>query len=964
MQLPTASRRERIRWPGPRFVRALGAILRLGAIVAVVVVGAIARGDEPGKQREGVDFFESKVRPVLVEHCFQCHSAGAKSVKGGLRLDSLDGMKKGGDTGPAVVPGDVDASLLVQAVRYGDEQMKMPPKGRLPDATIAALEGWVRSGAAMPHGVEASAGKATARKKPPGTDFEAARSHWAYQPIRRPAIPEVKHPEWARAAIDRFILARLEVAGLTPSPPADRRTLLRRVHFDLVGLPPTSAEIEAFAKDPAPDAFERVVDRLLASPRYGERWGRHWMDVARYADTKDGVLMFGDDRVRPYSYTYRDYAIRAFNEDLGFDQFVADQLAADVLAPRTQPWRLAAMGLLTLGKGFDNNIHDQIDDRIDVVTRGFLGLTVACARCHDHKYDAIPTADYYSLYGVFASTEVPLELPLTDPEAARRRPSEFEKKAEAKRQEIRAFLDGQYRMLSSTARNRTPDYLVRVATTAPDPLETAIFFFSLAPEDLRPQMVARWRRFVRERSRPDDPVFGPWHDLMALADADYPVKARAVVHRWRATRPAGTTRGQLNPLVAEALGKAELKSRADVARVYGELIRRVDDQARKSAPATSASVAQEDESRRQLRSILADRESPSYFPESHTYYYMSRGEKDAYGGKLVELDRMIVKAADPWPRAMVVNDADEPYEPRIFVRGNPSQPGQHIPRQFLRVLAGPGRQPFAHGSGRGDLARAITAPNNPLTARVIVNRVWMHHFGEPLVGTPSDFGTRSTPPSHPELLDYLADRLRSEGWSLKALHRQIVLSSAYQQASRDRPECRKVDPENRLLWHVARRRLDLESMRDALLFVSGRLDGRMGGRPVDVAGDPANRRRTVYGMVDRQSLPAMFRAFDFASPDQSAERRPRTTVPQQALFSMNAPFVIEQARALAARDDVARASTPAGRIDALDHAVHGRRATEAEIAAASLFVVEPDRLSDPSGRSRLTRWEQLAQVLL
>ncbi len=962
MQVPTAPERDPRRWPGTWSVRGVSARLRFGAILAVVLAGAVARAGEAGKRAEDVDLFESKVRPVLVAHCYRCHSAGAKSVKGGLRLDSLDGMKKGGDSGPAVVPGDVDASLLVQAVRYGDEQMKMPPKGKLPDATIAALEGWIRAGAAMPHGAEASAGKATARKKHPGTDFEAARSHWAYQPIRRPAIPVVKHPEWASTAVDRFILARLEAAGLAPSPTADRRTLLRRVFFDLVGLPPTSTEIEAFAKDPAPDAYERVVDRLLASPRYGERWARHWMDVARYADTKDGVLMFGDDRVRPYSYTYRDYVIRAFNADLGFDHFVEDQLAADVLAPRNQPWRLAAMGLLTLGKGFDNNIHDQIDDRIDVVSRGFLGLTVACARCHDHKYDAIPTADYYSLYGVFASTEVPLELPLIDPEAARRRPSEFEKKAEARRQEIRGFLDSQYRLLSTTARQRTPDYLVRVATTAPDPLETAIFFFSLAPEDLRPQMVARWRRFVRERSRPDDPVFGPWHDLMALADADYPARARAVVNRWRATHPAGTAPGQFNPLVAEALRSDGLKSRADVARVYGELIRRVDDEARRAAPATS--TAHEDQVRRQLRSILADRESPAYFPESHTYYYMSRGEKDAYGGKLVQLDRMIVKAADPWPRAMVVNDADEPYEPRIFVRGNPSQPGRHVPRQFLRVLAGPGRKPFAHGSGRSDLAHAITAPDNPLTARVIVNRVWMHHFGEPLVGTPSDFGTRSTPPSHPELLDYLADRLRSEGWSLKALHRQIVLSSAYQQASRDRPECRKVDPENRLLWHVARRRLDLEAMRDTLLYVSGRLDGRMGGRPVNVAGDPANPRRTVYGQVDRQSLPAMFRAFDFASPDQSAERRPQTTVPQQALFSMNAPFVIEQARALAARDEVARASTTEERVDALYRAVLGRPATGAEVAAASRFTGAPDRSSNPAGRSRLTRWEQLAQVLL
>ncbi len=449
---------------------------------------------------------------------------------------------------------------------------------------------------------------------------------------------------------------------------------------------------------------------------------------------------------------------------------------------------------------------------------------------------------------------------------------------------------------------------------------------------------------------------------MTVADADYPKVARAVVDRLRTNRPIGTAQGQLNPLVLEALLHADLRSRADVARAYGELIRRLDEEARKAAP--TASAAPVDEARQQIRTILADRESPAFFPESQTWYYMSRGEKDAYGGKIVELDRMVVKAPDPWPRAMVLHDAPELYEPRIFVRGNPSQPGDHVPRRFLRVLAGPGRQPFDHGSGRSDLARSITAEENPLTARVIVNRIWMHHFGEPMVGTPSDFGTRSNPPSHPELLDYLADRLRQEGWSLKGLHRRIVLSSAYQQASRDRPDCRKVDPENRLLWHVPRRRLDLEAMRDTLLFVSGRLDGRMGGRPEDVAGDPANARRTVYGMVDRQSLPAMFRAFDFASPDQSAERRPRTTVPQQALFSMNAPFVIEQAKALAARRDLAGAATTDKWIDGLYRAAVGRKATAGEVNAARRFLAGPEPSAGDRGRSQLSRREQLAQVLL
>jgi hypothetical protein len=923
-------------------------------LVSIVIV--LARTAEASPDSSRIDFFESKVRPVLAEHCYACHSATAKSPKGGLRLDSVLGMRDGGDTGPAVVPGDLEASLLLKAVKYDDNALKMPPKGKLPEASITALAQWIKEGAVVPHDIEMAG-----VKKPPGLDFESARSHWAYQPIRQAPPPAVQRRDWASSPIDALVLASLERAGLSPSPTADRRTLIRRAYFDLVGLPPTAAEVEAFLNDRSADAYARVIDRLLASPRYGERWGRHWLDVARYADTKDGVLMFGDDRVRPYAYTYRDYVIRAFNEDLGFDRFVHEQLAADVAAPKDEPWRLAAMGFLTLGRGFDNNLHDQIDDRIDTVTRGLLGLTVACARCHDHKYDAIPTADYYSLYGVFASSEAPLELPLIDRSGQGSERDAAEKQIAVKQIELRQFLDGQHKLLADSARQRTTDYLIRAATTAPDPLETAIFYLSLAPEDLRPQIVARWRRYLKQRVQPADPVFGPWYDLMALPESDFAAKASVVTARWRTRRP-GTQSGQLNPLIAELVAHAAFRSRADVARVYGDLIRRVDDEARNSS--ASAASSSDQAARHQIAAILGDHESPAYFPRSQSYYYMSRGEKDAFGGKITELDRMTVKAVNTPARAMVLVDAEELHDPRIFVRGNPAQPGDRVPRQFLRALAGHDRRPFAHGSGRLDLARAITSDKNPLTSRVIVNRVWMHHFGEPLVSTPSDFGTRSTPPSHPELLDYLASRLQQQGWSLKELHRLIMVSSTYQQASFDRPACRHVDPENRLLWRFPRHRLDLEAMRDTLLSVSGRLDQKMGGRPVDVAGDPTNGRRTIYGLVDRQSLPSVFRAFDFASPDQSAERRPRTTVPQQALFSMNAPFVIEQARALARRPDVAHATKKEDQVAALYRAALGRSPSTAEVAAAVRFLTFREPAAGETGHSQLSRGEQLAQVLL
>ena len=414
-----------------------------GACLALACAATIASAADP----TDADFFESRVRPLLAEHCYACHSAGPRSSRGACFWTTLEAMRKGGQTGPAVVPGKLDESLLIQAVRYEDELTKMPPKGKLPAASIAVLEQWVKAGALGPE-ARSNLRRRLSSQKSRGINFAEARKHWAYQPIKRHEPPAVKNASWCKSPIDPFILARLEASGLTPSPPADRRTLLRRAYYDLVGLPPTAEEIEAFERDRSSDAFARVVDRLLASPRYGERWGRHWLDVARYADTKDGVLMFGDDRIRPYAYTYRDYVIRAFNEDTPFDRFIHEQLAADVVAPKDEPWRLAAMGFLTLGRMFDNNVHDQIDDRIDTVSRGLLGLTVGCARCHDHKYDAITTADYYSLYGVFASSEAPLELPLIEPLEKRPACAEFEKQAAVKRAELRKFLDDQYAALS------------------------------------------------------------------------------------------------------------------------------------------------------------------------------------------------------------------------------------------------------------------------------------------------------------------------------------------------------------------------------------------------------------------------------------------------------------------------------------------------------------------------------------
>jgi hypothetical protein len=637
--------------------------------------------------------------------------------------------------------------------------------------------------------------------------------------------------------------------------------------------------------------------------------------------------------------------IRVLNEDLPFDRFVREQLAADLIQPPHEPWRLAALGFLTLGRMFDNNIHDVIDDRIDTVCRSLLGLTVSCARCHDHKYDPIPTADYYSLYGVFASSEVPLVLPLLDPAA--RGPDGFEAKYAAKQREIQEMLDAQYALLSETARARVADYLVHVATTRPDPMETAIFFLSLAPTDLRPPIVARWRSFLARRATPDDPVFGPWHDLFALPEDTFRIEAPAVLERCQ-ERPG------LNPLVRDALLAARLETKTDVARTYGTLLKQVYDESKGTEELPDAA-------HKALLEILTTHDSPAYFPKSQTRRYMSRADTDAFGGKLRELDLLAVKEPQAPPRAMALVDAADLYDPHVFIRGNPARVGDAVPRQFLAILAGDQRKPFANGSGRLDLANAITAADNPLTARVLVNRVWMHHFGEPLVETPNDFGLRTPRPIQADLLDHLATALRRDGWSLKKLHRLILLSNTYQQASFDRPEAHKTDADNRLLWRANRRRLDLEAMRDTLLSVSGRLDLTPYGRPVDVANDPLNRRRTLYGLVDRQSLPTLFRTFDFASPDQSAERRTRTTVPQQALFGMNSPFVIRQARDLAARPEVAKPADAADQVKALYRLVLQRLPDADELRIGTEFLATP--AASPE-KSDLTPLEQFTQVLL
>jgi len=866
------------------------------ALLVLLAAGAEAQQDAaPPADPAGLEFFEQKIRPLLVERCYSCHSAGAEKLKGNLYLDTREGTRKGGDQGPSVVPGDLERSLLIKAVRFTDADLQMPPKKKLAAAQIADLEAWVRRGAPDPR----AKGGAT-----PAVDPAKVNAHWAFRALK----------ESPRGSVDEFVQAELTKKGLHPSPPADRRTLIRRVTYDLTGLPPTAEEIDAFLADPAPDAYERLVDRLLASPRYGERWGRHWLDVARYADTKGYVYADRDESRFAHAWAYRDWVIRAFNEDLPYDRFLMLQVAADRLSTGDDRRDLAAMGYLTLGPRFLQNIHDIIDDRIDTLGRGMMGLTISCARCHDHKFDPIPTRDYYSLYGVFASSTERL---VPAQEVARTPEGEAFATELKKRQEALETLFAKKRdQLLERLRSQTPMYLAAVPDI--EKLHTEEFYSFIHGDDVNPVVARRWHLYLLETRKTFHPIFAPWTTFQSMPEQD---RAGA----WTAWLEAN--REKLNPRVARAFAGPAPASMKDVAARYGTLFKDAHDR-RKEPPADEAEAA--------LRDVLLGPDSPIALPKgsiSELEWFFEEGSRVEVAKAFRVIEQWIIDSKGSPPYADILEDKPQLYNPRVFRRGNPANKAEEVPRQFLGFLSGADRKAFQDGSGRLELARAIASPSNPLTARVWVNRLWLNHFGRGLVNTPSDFGLRSEPPSHPELLDFLARQLISGGWSTKKVHRLILLSGTYRQSSDDVPASRAVDPENRLLWRANRRRLDWESMRDSFLAVSGLLDPAIGGRAVPFT----STRRTVYGYVDRLNIPGVLRAFDFASVDQSSPQRHQTTVPQQALFLMNSPFLRDQARGAASR-----AAGAPDRVRALYRLLLGREPTEDERRLGRAFLDKPE----------------------
>ncbi len=758
--------------------------LTLFTLIGLISAGTL-QADPNAAQH--ADFFETSIRPLLANSCVECH--GEQRAEAGLRLDTREGILKGGDFGKVVKLSDPRSSSLLLAVRHeGEEQgiSNMPEdKPRLGNPEIEALTRWLELGMPWPDHGDAKA--AIAAKND-------LRDHWSFKPLQV-STP----PKGAKNPIDAFILQSQKEKNLKPAPKADKYTLIRRAYFDMVGLPPSYEDIQKWEKQP----LDKLYQHLLDSPHYGERWGRHWLDVARYSDVK-GYEAGGRERRFVYSFTYRDWVIRALNEDMPYDKFLLYQIAAEQLIDEKSKEHLAAMGFLTLARS--GSAHLVIDDQIDTTFRGLMGLTVSCARCHDHKFDPIPTRDYYSLYGVFKNSVEPEEAPIL------REPDD------------------------------TPEF--RTYKAKLDELQKEVDDF------LAPKLAEQAEKFPNIANRP--------FQLEAKLDRE---------------------------------AKVELRN---------------------------------------LRN---------------------------------KVDKFIANSEFAPDRALILKDTENPSDANIFVRGNPGNRGDRVPRQFLSVVAGPDQQPFQKGSGRLEMAQAIADHDNPLTARVLVNRVWMHHFGKGLVTTPSDFGHQGELPSHPALLDWLANWFMDNGWSLKKLHTLILTSDTWQQAS-IHPDAHKqqlIDPENRMLWHFNRQRLDFESMRDSYLAVNGSLDEKLFGRSVEIEDAPYPTRRTVYAFIDRQNLPPVFKTFDFANPQEHTPKRAYTTVPTQGLFTLNHPFILENARKTVAHAGLHDISKPQDRINALYKAVYGREPDPLEMELSMKFIVSQsqEQREDPLAgqRQNATPWQ-------
>ena len=859
--------------------------MRRLALLLLLVTPAAAAATASG------DFFETRIRPLLAEKCHSCHTDAQMS---GLRLDSRAAVLRGGSRGPALVPGDPQSSLLIQVVSHTLDELKMPPTGRLSDEQIASLEEWVRQGAHWPDDVSPAPSEAD--------------QFWSFQPVRAPERPKVRRESWPRRDTDYFILSRLENEGLEPAPPTNKRTLIRRATFDLTGLPPTPDEVDAFLADNSSAAFEKVVERLLASPHYGERWGRHWLDLARYADGVSGPFV---DTPLANAYRYRDWVIQAFNNDMPYDRFIKAQLAADLLSGEETEQNLPALGFHAL-RGMD-------DDRADVTGRVFLGLTVGCAQCHDHKFDPIPTQDFYSLQAVFTNSE-PWEYPLSTDEEVQAHKKAKQRVAD-KKTEFDEFAKAQSDELIDILITETKDYLV-AAWEAGNGADVE----SVAEESgLDQETLQRWIDYLNQTSR-----------------------EHRYLDAWDEANKHGAEKAGAERLAAEFAGQLlaiHREKRATDDRNYVKLGGREGARGQKVRLKTNLEFI--DPQKWYLwKDICSEPFRKDGYPfEGGVLYYPPEDVKRFLSGAWLahftrlEMELKALEEAVPpaYPFIHSYREKEKIEEVRVAIRGDAKNLGEVAPPRFLRVLSEEPREEFGNGSGRLALAEAIASAENPLTARVMVNRIWQQHFGRGLVSTPSNFGQLGERPSHPGLLDYLAAKFVASGWSIKAMHREIMLSAAYRLSSRHIDRNDETDADNRLLWRAnLRPRMDAESLRDAMLAVAGNLDTKPGGPPEPPADD--NLRRAVYAKISRTKPDRTMTLFDFPDPKTSAPDRSSTLGPLHRLYFLNNSFVLQQARALAERLRREAGASDEAKIVLAYKLLYSRSPETAEIAQALEFL--------------------------
>jgi len=881
-----------------------------GATLVGVILSATALSADEKRSSEQ-DFFETKVRPLLARNCFLCHS---DARAGGLQMDNRESMMRGSKDGTVVVPGKPDESKLIRAIRYAD-RIKMPPSRKLSDEDITILETWVRTGAVWGH-------PAPSAVKIPATKYvitPEAREFWSFQPVREPPVPSVKDGSWPISPIDHFILAALEKSGLRPVGAAHKRTLIRRATIDLTGLPPTQEEVESFQKDSSPHAFEKVVDRLLASPKYGERWGRLWLDVARYSDKQ---LTAEGDGPLPNAFQYRDWVVKAFNEDLPYDQFVKAQIAGDLLPEAVRPKYVGGVGFYSLSPKAEFR-----DERVDATTRGFLGLTVACAQCHNHKFDPIPTRDYYSLLGVFESTDTG-KYPLAAPEVV----ANYEKQKKALDEEkgnLEEFLNNQRDQLFDIFALRIADY-VNAAWYCIGPEKKSVADIATVGR-LDNTVLEGWVRFLKPSRERKYEYLDAWKILLEQGGSEAEVQAFS--RRFQET--------------VLAIRKDELELREKNAKI--KALAKPGDFS-KALPLERDKFYLFSDLRAKSRVQPPKEAGPFCFSDDQLGSYMKSVWKEHFDTLRANIDRLTKALPEEYPWYSVLKDKAKPENLHVYIRGNKEDPGEEAPRQFLAILSTGEQVPFKQGSGRLELAEAIANPRNPLTARVMVNRIWLHHFGAGIVRTPSNFGKLGEAPTNAPLLDYLASRFVRNGWSIKKMHREIMLSRVYALSSAYSAAAAQVDPENKLFWRANLQRLDVESLRDSMLFVSGKLDAKIGGPAVPLH-DEKNFRRTLYGAVSRAKPDEFLRLFDFPDPNETSEQRIGTNVPVQQLFFLNSQFVRAQAAFLSKRLD--GAGSDQQKINRSYAILFNRVPTSAEVEKAVQFLSSPDG-----------SWPRYLQVLL